>query len=165
MNTLKNNAIALALATSVGSLLVSGMAYAADGKDYPGAHCMPDSSDPAFVVTPAGAIMNPSGNSSLTVICPGINDVGTPVTGVVTLVDANPDAPIRCTLESRARGGTVIGQSIRQTPIGEGVRVLNFNTVVPNQVNSYFYYRCTLPPASQNPLRFSQILSYEFDEQ
>ncbi len=146
--------------------LTAELVHAADGKDYPGTHCMPKDSDQVFVATVGGAMMNPSGSKTLTVICPGVNDAGTPVTGSVTVNDANPSNPVKCRLESRSRGGALLdGPRFNRTEPGEGTVTLSFSTPVKNQGNAYFYYVCDIPPAAQNPLRFSQITSYEFDEQ
>jgi hypothetical protein len=117
----------------------------------------------------------------MTVICPGINDIGTNITGVVNVIDANLSTtvdgrdlePVQCTLESRRPNGASLGQSTRLSRLGENLNgeTLNFNTPLRSGKGqsvadgAYFYYRCILPPAVSSPLKFSQIVSYGIDEE
>ena len=138
-----------ALAALASNALSPSVAFALDGKIYPGSNCVRYAGS-SSVIYNFSAIGNNSTTQALFLDCPGVKDATSIHHGWVRGQDRHDTQNIRCQLFSvyrNAAGGFVgwwspVGQSV-----GSVVAVQQWNYgAVNGNGSSHYYYSCQIPP-------------------
>lgn len=136
------------------------VAFAEDGKVYPGIMCQKSLGSGSYG---GGEVRNDSSSGSLTVECPVVRDIvyGNIQDAQVRAYKATSSA-LWCTLHARSFWGNNGFQQFKSVGAATGYVALNF-AGMSDYNNAHYYIWCAIPPSTASTK--SRVIGYRLDEQ